>query len=126
MSKCHNGQTMTKRGSLNKKLDAAGLGLVFHLDRDRFPCGRWLGRRSPWSGHYHPRSTGSPEVFRPEIGGILGYGRIPIYCGRDLEVVPSAGWIYAHPVHYCRVRPSGLYICWQGKKFRITRSMLMG
>ena len=29
MSKCHNGQTMTKRGSLNKKLDAAAWGLFF-------------------------------------------------------------------------------------------------
>jgi hypothetical protein len=29
MLKCHNGQTMTKRGSLNKKLDAAAWGLFF-------------------------------------------------------------------------------------------------
>jgi len=29
MSKCHNGQTMTKRGPLNKKLEAAAWGLFF-------------------------------------------------------------------------------------------------
>ena len=29
MSKCHNGQTMTKRGSLSKKLEATAWGLFF-------------------------------------------------------------------------------------------------
>jgi hypothetical protein len=105
MADSEHNQMAVNRRVLNRKLEAAGWGLFFI----------WMG--IALFGHI----GWGAEVFRPEIGGILGCSRIPFCCGWDLQVVQCPSWISANPVHCRRDRPSGLYICWQGKKFRITR-----
>ena len=85
MAEHEHDQMVEESRALVKKLEAIGWGL-FHLDRDSFPCARWLGSGTSRRRCNRTRSAGGAEVFRPPRRTVRADDGNRLGCVGSLEV----------------------------------------